>query len=59
MDNLTDLVFMMLMGFYVAVKGGASDEEIERLCGVAVAVVESWRVDVDRSEGAGVHKKAV
>ncbi len=41
-EVLTDLAFMMLMGLYVSVKGGASVGEVERLCGVAVGVVEGW-----------------
>ena len=45
LESLTDLAFMMLMGLYVSVKGGASVQEIERLCGIAIGVVESWRVD--------------
>lgn len=45
LESLADLAFMMLMGLYVSVKGGASVQEIERLCGIAIGVVESWRVD--------------
>ncbi len=44
LESLTELAFMMLMGLYVTVKGGAPLEEIERLCGIAIEVVESWRV---------------
>ena len=40
-ETLVDLAFMMLMGLYVSVKGGASIEEINRLCGVAIQTVES------------------
>ena len=43
-DRLTDLAYVMLMGLYVTVKSGASIEEIERLCGITIGVVESWRV---------------
>ena len=49
LESLTELAFMMLMGLYVTVKGGAPLEEIERLCGIAIEVVESWRM------GAGVY----
>ena len=43
-ESLSDLAFMMLMGLYIAVKGGASTEEINRLCAVAIHTVESWQV---------------
>ena len=43
-ESLADLAYVMLMGLYVTVKGGAPLEEINRLCGIAIAVVESWRV---------------
>ena len=39
-----DLAYMMLMGLYVSVKGGASLDEVKALSDVAVNVVESWRV---------------
>ena len=42
-ESLADLAYVMLMGLYVTVKGGAPLEEIERLCGIAIEVVESWR----------------
>jgi len=35
---------LLYMGFYVTVKGGAPLQEINRLCGIAIGVVESWRV---------------
>ena len=44
-DSLADLAYVMLMGLYVTVKGGAPLEEINRLCGIAIEVVESWRVE--------------
>ena len=50
-ESLADLAYVMLMGLYVTVKGGAPLEEINRLCGIAIAVVESWRVDPVRSAG--------
>ena len=42
--SLADLAYVMLMGLYVTVKGGSPLEEINRLCGIAIDVVESWRV---------------
>ena len=47
-ESLADLAYVMLMGLYVTVKGGAPLEEINRLCGIAIAVVESWRVGTMR-----------
>ncbi len=44
-EELADLAYVMLMGLYVTVKGGAPLEEINRLCGIAIGVVESWRVE--------------
>ena len=46
-ETMTDLAFMMLMGLYVSVKGGASLEEIKRFCSVAIEQVESWRLRED------------
>ena len=43
-ESLADLACVMLMGLYVTVKGGAPLEEINRLCGIAIEVVESWQV---------------
>ncbi len=43
-ERLADLEYVMLMGLYVTVKGGAPLQEINRLCGIAIDVVESWRV---------------
>lgn len=43
-ESLADLAYVMLMGLYVTVKGGAPLEEINRLCGIAIEVVESWQV---------------
>ncbi len=43
-ESLADLAYVMLMGLYVTVKGGAPLEEINRLCGIAIEVVESWRI---------------
>lgn len=47
-ESLADLAYVMLMGLYVTVKGGAPLDEINRLCGIAIAVLESWRVDPKR-----------
>lgn len=47
-ETLADLAFMMLMGLFVSVKGGAPPEEITRLCAVAIHTVESWQVDHGR-----------
>ena len=52
-QSLSDLAFMMLMGLYVSVKGGAPSDEIERLCGIAIGVVESWRIDTEVVAGDG------
>lgn len=49
-ESLADLAYVMLMGLYVTVKGGAPLEEINRLCGIAIEVVESWRVTSDRDD---------
>lgn len=49
--TMADVAFMMLMGLFVSVKGGAPLEEIERLCAVAIQTVESWQVPVERSAG--------
>ena len=43
-ETLADLAFMMLMGLYISVKGGAGREEIKRLCAVAIHTVESWQI---------------
>ena len=43
-ESLADLAYVMLMGLYVTVKGGAPLEEINRLCGIAIGVVEAWRI---------------
>ena len=42
-DGRADLAYMMLMGLYISVKGGASIPEIRRLCTVVIDAVESWR----------------
>ena len=42
-ESLADLAYVMLMGLYVTVKAGAPLEEINRLCGIAIEAVESWR----------------
>ena len=46
---LRDLAFLMLMGLFVSVKGGAPLEEIERLCAVAIHTVVSWHVPPEPS----------
>ncbi len=38
------LKYVMLMGLYVTVKGGVPLQEINRLCGIAIDVMESWRI---------------
>ncbi|MCP3995288.1 MAG: TetR/AcrR family transcriptional regulator [bacterium] len=39
-----DLAYIMLMGLYVTVKGGASPDEVQNLCNLAIDTTESWRV---------------
>ena len=41
-DARTDLLLGFLLGFAVAVRGGANDEEADRLISAAHAIVESW-----------------
>lgn len=43
-EMLADLAFMLLMGLFVSVKGGAPADEVQRLCAVAIQTVESWEV---------------
>lgn len=38
-----DVATILLMGLYVSMKGGAPFEDVKRLCGAAVDVVESWK----------------
>ena len=43
-ETCVDLAYMMLMGLYVTVKGGAPLTEINRLCDLAINQVESWGI---------------
>jgi hypothetical protein len=43
-DARADLLLGFFLGFAVAVGGGASDEEADRLISAAHAAVESWAV---------------
>ena len=38
-----DLAYIILMGLYVTIKGGATPQDIRQLCQLAVDTVESWR----------------
>ena len=43
-EERAELCTLMLLGCFVAIKGGAELEEIERLTGRAVNLIESWRI---------------
>ena len=51
-EGRVDLSYMMLMGLYVSVKGGATLDEIIRLSEVAIGVAESWRLPDDRDSAS-------
>lgn len=43
-EERAELSMTLLMGCFVAIKGGADVEEIQRLTGHAIALIESWRL---------------
>ena len=44
-DEQVELSTMMIMGCFVAIKGGADLEEVQSLTGNAIDLIESWRID--------------
>ncbi len=44
-DARADLSYMMLMGLYITVKGGAAINDVKRLANVAALTAESWRAN--------------
>ncbi|MGI9666667.1 MAG: TetR/AcrR family transcriptional regulator [Acidimicrobiia bacterium] len=43
-DEQVELSTMMIMGCFVAIKGGADLEEVQSLTGNAIELIESWRI---------------